>query len=80
MKMRQCPAASAKAVKIGAMVFDLKIDQPDLMAVSQRRRGDKLEPERLEAQEDFCVHQGAGMDAEHAHEMSPVSHSASLAG
>ena len=35
------------------MVFDLQIDQLDLVPGPPRRLGDQLEPERFEPQENF---------------------------
>jgi hypothetical protein len=48
------------------------------MAVGEGGCGDQFQPERFEAQEDFCVHQGARMDAEHTHKMSPVDQQRSM--
>src|SRR6266446_9717596 len=47
----------------GSVAFDLEIDQPHLVAGSPGRRGNQLQPERLEPQEDLGVHQRAGVDA-----------------
>jgi hypothetical protein len=58
------------------MAFDLEIDQPDLVTMGKRRRGDQLEPERLQAQEHPGVHQGARMNTEQAHGMSPCKSAA----
>ena len=54
------------------MVFDLQVDQPDLVAGVPRRRGDQLEPERLEPQKDFRVEQRPGMNAEKPHRTFPL--------
>ena len=57
-----------------SVALDLQIDQPDLVAGRPRRGGDELQPQRLQPQEDFRVHQRAGMDAEDLHaRLSPVT-------
>ena len=53
--------------------LDLQIDQPHLVPGGARRRGDQLQPERLEPQEYLCVHQRAGMDAENFHTESDLT-------
>ena len=47
--------------------LDLQIDQFCGVAGPARGLGDQLEPERLEPEEDFCVHQRAGVDGENSH-------------
>ena len=49
------------------VVFDLQVDQLDLVAGLPRRGRDQLEPQRFEPQEDLGIHQRAGMDAEDLH-------------
>jgi hypothetical protein len=51
----------------GGVALDLQIDQPDLVPGRPRRGRDELQSQRLEPQEDFRIHQRAGMDAEDLH-------------
>ena len=57
------------------MVLDLKVDQPDLVAVVPRRRGDEFEPERLQPQKNLRVEQRARMDPEKSHGTFPCGRS-----
>jgi hypothetical protein len=50
------------------VAFDLQIDEPAFVPGIPRGGGDKLQPQRLEAQEDACVEQGTRVDEQDAHE------------
>src|SRR4029434_7103673 len=49
---------------------DLQIHQPDVVPVGAHGGGDPFEAERLEAEVDLGIHQGTGVNEQHAHEMS----------
>jgi hypothetical protein len=53
--------------KIGAVILDLQIDEPDVVSSTSRRLRDELEPQRFEPQEDLCVEQWPRMDTEKTH-------------
>jgi hypothetical protein len=57
------------ALELGAPV-DLQVHHPHLMAVVDQRGRHALQAERLEPQEDFRVHQGAGVYQQDAHRRS----------
>src|ERR1700759_4392492 len=59
--------------KIGALVFDLQIDQADDMAGLARRSGDEFKTDRFEPQKDLGVCQGPGMDTEYPHYNTPFA-------
>ena len=50
-----------------AVAKDLKVQKTDVVASFARGLGDQLEPERLQAQVNLRVHQGAGMYEEDFH-------------
>src|SRR5271170_101723 len=56
--------------KIGALVVDLEVEQPNRVAGLPRRRGDQFEADWLEPQKNLRVGQWAGMDAEQPHRYS----------
>ena len=62
---RRLPAL--QQAKIGAVILDLQIDEPDVVPGTSRRLCDELEPQRFEPQEDLCVEQWPGMDTEKTH-------------
>ena len=57
--------------EIGALVFDLQVEQPHRVPGLPRRRGDQFEADRLEPQKNLRIGQRAGMDAEQPHQSSP---------
>ena len=58
--------------EIGAVVLDLKVDQPHLVAGLTRRRGDEFKPERLQPQKDFRIEQRPRMNPEKPHRTFPL--------
>ena len=60
-------APARQRAEIGALAFDLKVEQAHRVAGLPRRRGDEFEPDRFEPQKDLRIGQWAGMDAEHPH-------------
>ena len=52
------------------MVFDLQIDQPDLVTGAAHRGCHQFEAQWLEPQKDLGVHQRARMDPEKPHRRS----------
>src|SRR5271170_2246606 len=59
--------------EIGAVVLDLKVEQPDMVAISPRRRRNELKPERLKPQKDFRIEQWTRMNPEKPHRKFPHS-------
>ena len=57
--------------EIGALVFDLEVEQPNRMAGLPRRGGDQFEADRFEPQKNLRIGQRAGMDAEQPHRDPP---------
>ena len=57
----------AELSEVVGVPFDLEIDQPNLVPGPLQLRGDQLDPQRLEPQEDLRVHQRAGMNGEDFH-------------
>ncbi len=60
------PPACQRA-EIGALAFDLQVEEPHRMSGLARRTGDDFETDRLEPQKNLRIGKRAGMDAEHAH-------------
>jgi len=58
--------------KIGAVAFDLQIDQPDIVPGLPGGLRHQFEPQRLQPQEDLGVHQRPGMNAENLHRIAPM--------
>ena len=66
-KRHEIGAPRIEQAEIGAMILDLQIDQPDLVACLFGRLGDELEPIGSRPQKDLGIMEHAGIDAEQSH-------------
>ena len=69
-------------VELPAIVFgrlDLQVQEPHVVPRPARGRGDQLDAQRLQPQEDLGVHERAGMNGEDLHGRKAVRSQGSLA-